>query len=156
MEYSTIILQATEPATKQGFGKRASDLVLAGATDVIATFISVLAFIFIKLLVRFGPAEPDIQNIKNEKVKYSNTAMNNLPSQYRVKDIISVFVALYQRSLLHGWLHRNGYGCRFIPSCTEYAIRAVNKYGFWYGILLTGGRFRRCVPFYQGDYVDFP
>jgi putative component of membrane protein insertase Oxa1/YidC/SpoIIIJ protein YidD len=65
-------------------------------------------------------------------------------------------LALYRRSFLHEWLHKKGYSCRFIPSCTNYCERAIKKYGAWQGIKLTVSRLRRCNLQYRGSYVDFP
>ncbi|HCG00865.1 MAG TPA: membrane protein insertion efficiency factor YidD [Chloroflexi bacterium] len=75
----------------------------------------------------------------------------------RAVAVILFALFMYQHSLQHWWLHRKtAYRCRFIPSCTEYAVRAVDKYGFSPGLLLIGDRFRRCNPMFEGDYVDFP
>jgi putative component of membrane protein insertase Oxa1/YidC/SpoIIIJ protein YidD len=71
--------------------------------------------------------------------------------------IIRFAIFLYKRSWIRQRLHRRRKSrCRFIPSCSEYAIRAVRKYGLGRGLILIGGRFRRCRIDYQGDYVDFP
>jgi putative component of membrane protein insertase Oxa1/YidC/SpoIIIJ protein YidD len=71
--------------------------------------------------------------------------------------IIRFAIFLYKRSWIRQRLHRHTKSrCRFIPSCSEYAIRAVQKYGLARGLILIGGRFRRCRIDYQGDYVDFP
>ncbi len=69
---------------------------------------------------------------------------------------MAVLARVYRRSLLHRHLHRDGPPCRFIPSCTEYTVRAVTKWGLRRGLWMAGGRFRRCRPGYDGDYVDFP
>jgi putative component of membrane protein insertase Oxa1/YidC/SpoIIIJ protein YidD len=146
--------QSPQPVIKQRFWDSACGGVLALLLEVPATAISVVVFLFTVVLVRLTPDEAVIQKIKNEN---SNDFSTFQFSPHHVhKNIIGFFVLLYRRSLLPGWLHREGYGCRFIPSCTEYAIGAVNKYGLWHGLLLTGDRFRRCVPSYRGDYVDFP
>ncbi|MCF8054906.1 MAG: membrane protein insertion efficiency factor YidD [Deltaproteobacteria bacterium] len=42
--------------------------------------------------------------------------------------------------------------CRFYPSCSEYAIEAVTKFGVFRGGLLTVGRIARCNPFCEGGY----
>ncbi len=34
--------------------------------------------------------------------------------------------------------------CRFYPTCSEYAIIALNKYGLFKGIQLAQGRIKRC------------
>ena len=71
--------------------------------------------------------------------------------------IIRYAIFLYKRSWIRQRLHRHKKSrCCFIPSCSEYAIRAVRKYGLARGLILIGGRFRRCRIDYQGDYVDFP
>ena len=44
--------------------------------------------------------------------------------------------------------------CRFIPTCSQYALEAVEKYGAWKGGWLAFKRLLRCNPFYKGDYFD--
>ena len=44
--------------------------------------------------------------------------------------------------------------CRFIPTCSQYALEAVEKYGALKGGFLTIKRLLRCNPFYKGDYFD--
>ena len=44
--------------------------------------------------------------------------------------------------------------CRFIPTCSQYALEAVERYGAWKGGVLALRRFLRCNPFYRGDYFD--
>jgi putative membrane protein insertion efficiency factor len=52
-------------------------------------------------------------------------------------------VLLYRASL--GQLL--GGHCRFTPSCSQYAIDAVNKYGPWKGSWKALKRIGRCHPF---------
>lgn len=42
--------------------------------------------------------------------------------------------------------------CRFTPSCSEYALEAISKYGFWKGSFLGMKRLLRCHPFCPGGY----
>lgn len=42
--------------------------------------------------------------------------------------------------------------CRFTPTCSEYAICAVEKYGFLKGVWLAVLRVLRCNPFNRGGY----
>ena len=44
--------------------------------------------------------------------------------------------------------------CRFIPSCSQYALEAVEKYGAWKGGWLALRRFLRCHPFHKGGWYD--
>ncbi len=46
--------------------------------------------------------------------------------------------------------------CIFIPTCSEYAIQAYEKYGFFKGTLLTIWRLLRCNPFNKGGYDPVP
>ena len=42
--------------------------------------------------------------------------------------------------------------CRFYPSCSAYALQAVDKYGVSKGLLLAVRRLCRCHPFHPGGY----
>lgn len=42
--------------------------------------------------------------------------------------------------------------CRYFPSCSEYAIEAVEKKGVVKGLYLTFRRIIRCHPFSKGGY----
>lgn len=42
--------------------------------------------------------------------------------------------------------------CRFYPSCSQYAIDAVQKYGIARGIVKSTARILRCHPFSHGGY----
>lgn len=42
--------------------------------------------------------------------------------------------------------------CRFIPTCSEYAVLAVKKYGAARGTALAIKRILRCHPFNPGGY----
>jgi putative membrane protein insertion efficiency factor len=45
--------------------------------------------------------------------------------------------------------------CRFYPTCSEYTILAINKYGVFKGIIKGMYRILRCNPFSKGG-IDFP
>jgi putative membrane protein insertion efficiency factor len=42
--------------------------------------------------------------------------------------------------------------CRFTPTCSEYAIQAIAKYGALRGIYLALRRLLKCHPFHQGGF----
>lgn len=46
--------------------------------------------------------------------------------------------------------------CRFIPTCSEYALEAVSKYGAWKGGWLAVKRICKCHPFHKGGYDSVP
>lgn len=50
-----------------------------------------------------------------------------------------------------------GHGtCIFTPTCSQYAIEAYEKYGFFKGSRLTIWRILRCNPFNKGGYDPVP
>ena len=44
--------------------------------------------------------------------------------------------------------------CRYIPTCSEYAITAIERYGAAKGGWLALKRLSRCHPFHRGEH-DF-
>ena len=46
--------------------------------------------------------------------------------------------------------------CIYTPTCSEYAIQAISKYGIIKGILLSVWRILRCNPFSKGGYDPVP
>jgi len=42
--------------------------------------------------------------------------------------------------------------CRFYPTCSEYALQAVSKYGFFKGSAKSVWRILRCNPFNKGGF----
>lgn len=47
-------------------------------------------------------------------------------------------------------------GCRFSPSCSEFAKEAINTHGALRGMSLTLGRIARCHPFHPGGVDPCP
>lgn len=45
-----------------------------------------------------------------------------------------------------------GRSCRFRPTCSEYAIEAIGRYGVIIGGLKSIGRILRCHPLFPGGY----
>jgi putative membrane protein insertion efficiency factor len=42
--------------------------------------------------------------------------------------------------------------CRYHPTCSEYMLNAVEKYGVFKGVKLGIGRLLRCHPFHEGGF----
>ena len=42
--------------------------------------------------------------------------------------------------------------CRFYPSCSQYSVEAIQKYGVLKGVVLAGKRILKCHPFHPGGY----
>ena len=69
-----------------------------------------------------------------------------------ISSLIIWLIGLYQK-----WISPFfGPKCRFIPSCSNYGIEAINKLGPWRGGYLTIRRILRCHPFSNCGYDPVP
>jgi uncharacterized protein len=62
--------------------------------------------------------------------------------------LLIALVRAYQ-VVISPWL---GSVCRYDPSCSNYMIGAVRKYGFWRGAWRGIKRIARCHPLHAGGY----
>ena len=69
-----------------------------------------------------------------------------------MRNILIFFIKMYQR-VLSPFLGKN---CRYIPTCSQYAIEAIQEYGTCKGILMSIKRIIRCNPFVKGGYDPVP
>lgn len=46
--------------------------------------------------------------------------------------------------------------CRYFPTCSTYAVTAIERYGAWKGGRLAVWRVLRCNPFSRGGYDPVP
>ena len=49
-----------------------------------------------------------------------------------------------------------GWECRYLPTCSEYALEAIEKNGAWRGWWLTLARIARCHPWGGSGYDPVP
>ena len=68
-----------------------------------------------------------------------------------MKKICIALIKLYQK--IPGPWHK---ACKFHPTCSQYAIEALEIHGFWKGSLLALWRILRCNPFSKGGYDPVP
>ncbi len=69
-----------------------------------------------------------------------------------MKALLLALIRFYQRAISP---HRAPC-CRFIPTCSQYGLEAIEKYGACKGGWLTLRRILRCHPFYKGDLIYDP
>ena len=67
-----------------------------------------------------------------------------------MKQLLLLLIRFYQRHISPAFPRR----CRFTPTCSQYAVEAIEKYGALKGGFLAFRRFMRCHPFYKGDPYD--
>jgi len=69
-----------------------------------------------------------------------------------VKKILKGLIRFYQLTLSPFW----GSQCRFHPTCSHYAIEAIDKHGALKGFFLAVWRILRCNPFTKGGLDPVP
>ena len=72
---------------------------------------------------------------------------------YIMKKICILLIKFYRKYISPLKTHGT---CKYIPTCSEYAIQAYEKYGFFKGTMLTVWRILRCNPFSKGGYDPVP
>lgn len=70
-----------------------------------------------------------------------------------MKNILLVVIKIYRRFLSPLKIQPT---CIYIPTCSEYAAEAINKYGSIKGTYLATKRLLRCHPFAKGGYDPVP
>ena len=65
-----------------------------------------------------------------------------------IKRLMLAAIRFYQKYIPHP------HCCRFVPTCSQYAFEAIEKYGALRGGYLAVRRILRCHPFYKGDLND--
>lgn len=73
--------------------------------------------------------------------------LRRLPGQLAI-GLLRVYQATLSRLL--------GPRCRFHPSCSQYTLEAISKYGLVRGALLGARRVVRCHPFHDGGFDPVP
>ena len=69
-----------------------------------------------------------------------------------MKKLFIFLIKLYQRYLSP----LKSTKCPYIPTCSQYGIEAIQKYGALKGGLLAAWRILRCNPFSKGGYDPIP
>lgn len=70
-----------------------------------------------------------------------------------MKKIIILMIKFYRKYISP---MKRGGACRFIPTCSQYALQAVEKYGAIKGSYLAIKRILRCNPFHWGGFDPLP
>jgi len=68
---------------------------------------------------------------------------------------IYLIVSIHQRNISPR-LNKIGSKCRFYPSCSNYGLMAIEKYGFMKGWIKTLWRIWECNPWNKESHIDYP
>ena len=66
----------------------------------------------------------------------------------RPRSLVVLVLRFYQRWISPAF----GPRCRYYPSCSEYAVQAVQRFGILRGLVLAGWRLLRCNPWSRGGF----
>ncbi|MBK9522395.1 MAG: membrane protein insertion efficiency factor YidD [Rhodocyclaceae bacterium] len=67
--------------------------------------------------------------------------------------MVLVVAIRFYKYAISPWL---GPTCRFSPSCSTYAVEALQRHGFFCGSWLACRRILRCNPWHSGGYDPVP
>ncbi|HEY1539101.1 MAG TPA: membrane protein insertion efficiency factor YidD [Solirubrobacteraceae bacterium] len=66
----------------------------------------------------------------------------------RATRLVQAPIVLYQRAISPALPRR----CKYEPTCSAYAVRALRDFGILRGLVLAAWRLLRCNPFSHGGY----
>ena len=70
-----------------------------------------------------------------------------------MKRLMLRLIRFYQRNLSR---RKRRPCCRYTPTCSEYAVTAMERYGAWKGGRMAAWRILRCNPFSKGGFDPVP
>jgi putative membrane protein insertion efficiency factor len=66
--------------------------------------------------------------------------------------LVLALLRFYKAAISPAWPS----GCKFFPTCSAYAMEAVERHGTRRGLWLSAARLLRCRPFRRGGYDPVP
>lgn len=73
------------------------------------------------------------------------------------RTVLYPFIKVFlMRSIIFYQKHLSRHTCLYLPTCSEYMLRAINNHGVIIGILMGSWRLLRCNPFSKGGYDPVP
>jgi len=109
-------------------------------------------FIVISVIALFLSSYPDsyaqaktglafiVESNPLQSLVKKNSARLNFHETSEIKLFLTNLIRLYQLFISS----QDMPVCNFIPSCSQFGMKTVRKYGFFRGILLTSDRLQRC------------
>lgn len=70
-----------------------------------------------------------------------------------IKKVLIFLIKTYQMTLSPRFSHGS---CRYTPTCSQYALEAIEIHGIFKGCLLAAWRILRCNPFSKGGCDPVP
>ena len=70
-----------------------------------------------------------------------------------IKKVLIFLIKTYHMTLSPRFSHGS---CRYTPTCSQYALEAIEIHGIFKGCLLAAWRILRCNPFSKGGWDPVP
>jgi uncharacterized protein len=70
------------------------------------------------------------------------------PATRAARRVLTVPIVIYQRTISPALPRR----CRYEPTCSRYAVQAIEEFGILRGLVLAAWRLLRCNPWSHGGY----
>ena len=70
-----------------------------------------------------------------------------------MKKILLGIIKFYRKCISP---YKGNIHCKYTPTCSQYAMEAIEKYGSFKGTYLASKRILRCNPFSKGGYDPVP
>ena len=70
-----------------------------------------------------------------------------------MKSLLLRLIRFYQKAISP---YKGGSCCKYIPTCSNYAIEAIQRFGAFKGFFLALFRILHCNPFSRGGYDPVP
>lgn len=84
---------------------------------------------------------------------HSGTVETSRPHERLNMTLPFVLIIRFYQKVISPWIFPC---CRFTPSCSRYAVEALEKHGLLKGAVLSAWRLLRCQPFCRGGYDPVP
>ena len=63
-----------------------------------------------------------------------------------------IYLINFYKKHISIFFKKYGVECKFYPTCSEYSLEAIKKYGTFKGMILSIKRILKCNPFSKGGY----
>jgi putative membrane protein insertion efficiency factor len=94
------------------------------------------------------PSAAAVKDAVENPTHSQKARMSGAPAGREMKSLALAMLRVYKRWISPAFPP----SCRYVPTCSEYAMEAVERYGVWRGGLMAAWRVLRCHPLAKGGY----
>jgi putative membrane protein insertion efficiency factor len=94
--------------------------------------------------------------ISNNPTHSQTTPVPDSASRKEVSELKLLFTGLIRGYKVFISSQQSQTVCTFTPSCSQFGVTAIERFGVFQGLLLTSDRFQRCHGFSANHYPIYP